>query len=261
MTGAARGMGRKYVETFAREGCRVVMTDVDADQLAEAAAEISGPGLEIHQYVHDITDSDACFALALKVRDEVGNVDILVNNAGVVVGGDFTSLTEREIRRMTEVNYFGQVWMMQAFLPDMLNAKKGRIVNISSTAGKMGVSKLGAYCATKFALQGLTDGLRDEYKKSGVAFTIVNPGYVKTGMFEGSRVPIITRWYEPQEVVDAVLRGIKHNYAEVCMPNLVIKMASIARGLCIPRVTDGIMRLFGEHKSFENLKGDTGRPF
>ena len=261
ITGAARGMGKLHAMNFASEGSRVIITDVDEEELRKAAGEIGSPGFEVHAYTLDVSDREACFALAVKAASEVGPIDILVNNAGVVECGDVLGATEHSIRRMMDVNYLGQVWMMQAVVPEMVRRCSGHVVNVCSSAGKVGVVRLGPYCATKFAMIGLTDSIRPELQGSGVRFTIVNPGFVKTGMFAGARVPPITRWQDPQRIADALTRAVKKNRTEICVPGFSIRLAAVLRGLCIPRITDWMNRLFMANRSFRTWKKDPGRPF
>jgi NAD(P)-dependent dehydrogenase (short-subunit alcohol dehydrogenase family) len=261
VTGAARGMGRLHLEALGREGCRLVATDVDEEQLSATVRELSEAGLQVTPYVLDVSDRAACLALAERVQRELAAPDILVNNAGIVEGSSLLDMSEKSARRMVEVNYLGLVWMMQAFVPAMARRGSGHVVNVASTAGKVGVANLGGYCATKFAVIGVTDAARAELAQQGVDFTIINPGYIRTGMFEGSKPSFITRWLEPQAVADAVVRALKRGDAEVCVPVFTVRMAAFARGLCMPRFTDPAFRLLGLHRSFANLRKDNLRPF
>ena len=261
ITGAARGMGKLEALAFARDGAKVVVTDIDEVGLLETATELRSIGYEVRSYVFDVSDRAACFDLAEKVNSEVGTIDVLVNNAGVVVCDEVLNLNENDLRRMMEVNYFGMVWMMQAFVPRMVARGSGNVVNMCSSAGKMGVPRLGGYCATKFAAIGVTDTIRPELKGSGVKFTIVNPGYVNTGMFTGSKVPFITRWQEPATVAEAIVEAVRRNHAEICVPRFAVRFATFMRGLCVPRVTDPLNAMLGGHKSFDNWQRDESRPF
>lgn len=261
VTGAARGMGRLHLEALGREGCRLVAADVDRGELDLTARELKEAGMEVYPFALDVSDRGACLDLAEKLEREVGPLEILVNNAGIVEGASFLKMTESSARRMMEVNYFGLLWMMQAFVPGMISRGSGHVVNISSTAGKVGVANLGGYCASKFAVIGLTDAARAEAAGRGVRFTIVNPGYIRTGMFEGSRPSFVTRWLEPQVVSEAVVRALKRGEAEVCVPSFTVRMAAMARGLCMPRLTDPAFRLMKLHSSFSSLRKDPARPF
>jgi NAD(P)-dependent dehydrogenase (short-subunit alcohol dehydrogenase family) len=257
ITGAARGMGRAQAERFGRTGANVVVTDVDATSLELAVEEMRADGLDVRARMLDVSDRDACFALA----GDLGPVDILVNNAGVTECAEVLDLSEHAVRRMTEVNYYGMVWMMQAFVPAMVSRRSGHVVNMCSSAGKIGVARLGGYCATKFAAIGITDTIRPELRSSGVRFTIVNPGYVNTGMFQGSRVPFITRWQEPDKVADAIVAAVRKNKAEICIPSFSVRFATFMRGLCVPRFTDVLNSILGGHKSFADWQKDESRPF
>jgi short-subunit dehydrogenase len=137
----------------------------------------------------------------------------------------------------------------------------GHVVNICSMAGKVAVPNLGPYCATKFALIGITDSLRQELKGTGVRCTIVNPGYISTGMFEGSKVPFITRWQDPQRVADALLEAVKKNKAEVFLPHFVGWLSGFSRGLGMPRFVDVVFAFLGANRSFGSMHKERGRPF
>ena len=113
ITGAARGMGRLYALKFAREGSRVVLTDVDEKELGKTTGEMQDMGFSVSSYMLDVSERDECFSLVDKVESEVGPIDILINNAGVVECDEVLNHSEFSIRRITDVNYLGQVWMIQ----------------------------------------------------------------------------------------------------------------------------------------------------
>jgi short-subunit dehydrogenase len=128
-------------------------------------------------------------------------------------------------------------------------------------AGKIAAPYLGAYCATKFALIGITDCIRQELRGSGVNFTIVNPGYIATGMFEGSKPPLLTGWVDPQKVADAVVDAVKKNKAEIFVPRAIMRLTAFVRGLALPRMMDFLFNTLGVGKSFAGMKKERGRPF
>jgi short-subunit dehydrogenase len=261
VTGAARGMGRLHAENFCREGCVAVLTDIDEQGLEAAVRELRSQSCEAHGYRLDVADRAACFEVTEKVRSEVGPIDVLVNNAGITECYAVLELSERAVRRMAEVNYMGYVWMMQAVVPDMVKRGSGHVVNICSVAGKVGTAKMGGYCATKFANIGITDSVRMEMRGSGVDFTIVNPGYVSTGMFEGGKVPFITRWQDPMKVSRAMVQAVKKNKGEICVPRANVLMVAILRGLCMPKLIDFMFHALGVDKSMDNWCKDAKRPF
>ncbi len=261
VTGAGRGMGKLHAANFCREGSRVVMTDIDEAELSRSAEELRKCGGETYAYRLDVSDRADCFDLVDKVTREVGQVDVLINNAGVTECRPVLELSEEAVKRMMEVNYYGYVWMMQAAIPGMLKRRSGHVVNICSVAGKTGTASMGGYCATKFADIGITDTIRMELRGSGVDFTIVNPGYVSTGMFEGGNPPIVTHWQDPQKVADAVLDAVKKNKAEICVPRMNVWLVAFLRGLCMPKLLDFIFHLTRVDKSMDNWCRTGQRPF
>jgi short-subunit dehydrogenase len=261
VTGAARGRGKLHAENFCREGAVVVMTDVDQDGVEQAAGELRSAGFEAYPYVLDVSDRDACFELVDRVRSEVGPIEVLVNNAGITECYAMLDLAEESLRRMMNVNYFGEVWMMQAVVPDMLKRGAGHVVNMCSVMGKAGAAYMGGYCATKHAVVGMTDAVRQELRGSGVNFTIINPGFVATGMFEGATVPFITSWMDPQRVSRAVVDAVKKNRWEVCVPRFVVRLIAFTRGLCLPKLMDFSFHLLKADKSMTAWKKDDRRPF
>ncbi|MBC7247598.1 MAG: SDR family NAD(P)-dependent oxidoreductase [Actinobacteria bacterium] len=261
ITGAARGMGRLQAMNFAREGARVAITDIDAAELEKTAGEMRDAGYDVHHYLLDISDREACFRVVEQVESELGPIDVLVNNAAVAMNETVLDTPEEHYRRITDVNYLGQVWMMQAAVPGMVRRGCGHLVNMCSVAGKVAAPFLGPYCATKFALIGITDCIRQELRGSGVNFTIVNPGYIATGMFEGSKPPILTGWVDPQKVADTVVDAVKKNKAEIFVPRAIMRLTAFVRGLGLPKMTDFLFGIVGLGKSFAGMQKDRGRPF
>jgi all-trans-retinol dehydrogenase (NAD+) len=261
ITGAARGMGLKHAQTFAQEGARVVMTDIDGKELEKAAKLLKDSGHDVYAYELDIADRDACFVLCEKMTSEVGPIDVLINNAAIANNERVLDMSEESYHRITDVNYLGQVWMMQAAVPGMVRRGGGHVVNVASTAGKVGVASLGPYCATKHALVGITDAIRQELRKSGVNFTIVCPGYIDTGMFAGAKVPFLTRNLDPQRVADAVLDAVMKKKTEVYVPSFIARLTAFTRGLGLPSLYDAVSSISGLDRSFNTMYEDRGRPF
>src|SRR5207253_8398817 len=129
--------------------------------------------------VADVTSRDDCRRLI----DAAGNVDVLVNNAGFAVFDAIESAKPDDLQAMMQTNYFGAVWCTQAVLPQMLARRAGTIVNVASIAGIMGYARMGGYCATKFALIGFSESLRDEVLGRGVRVALVCPGTTETEFF------------------------------------------------------------------------------
>lgn len=261
ITGGARGMGRLDALNFAAEGARVVITDVDEKALSETVNELKEKGHEIHAYNHDVSDRADCFAVAVKVKKEVGPIDVLINNAGITRSKKLLDFSEVEFCRINDVNYLGTVWMMQAIVPDMVKRGSGHVVNMCSVAGKMGVPFLAPYCGSKAASIVVTDCIRNETRGSGVNFTIVDPYFVSTGMFAGAKNILVAAWQKPENISAAVIDAVKNNRGEICRPRLVIRVASVVRALSFPKLSDFGFRLLGGHRVAVTCKDDKSRAF
>ena len=179
VTGASTGIGEAAATRLAALGFDVyagVRSDGDAERLLAAGLR----PLRI-----DVTDEDTIAAAAERVRGDVGAAGLagLVNNAGIAVSGPVEFVPIDAWRRQLEVNLFGQVAAIQRFLP-LLRAGRGRIVNVSSIGGRVALPLAGPYAASKFALEAVSDSLRRELRGQGVEVSLIEPGAVKTPIWE-----------------------------------------------------------------------------
>ncbi len=188
ITGASTGIGRASALRLDHLGHNVfagVRKDSDARSLLQEGSDHLCP-IQI-----EVTDADSIERARAEVATHLGNRGLngLVNNAGIAVGGPLEALTLDEIRHQFEVNVFGQIAVTQAFLPLLRRAKEqdgqaGRIVNMSSMAGKIGQPLVGPYCASKHALEAITDSLRRELVGQGVFACAIEPGVIQTPIWE-----------------------------------------------------------------------------
>ena len=179
ITGASSGIGRAAALAFAWRGANLVIAARRAELLEEVARECRGLGVQCHAIVADVTRREDCKRLI----DAAGNVDVLVNNAGFAIFDAIEDAKPDDLQSMMETNYFGAVWCTQAVLPQMLERRGGTIVNVSSIAGLMGYARMGGYCATKFAMTGFSEALRDEVADRGVRVTLICPATTETDFF------------------------------------------------------------------------------
>ena len=179
ITGASTGIGYAAAVRLARTGFDVyagVRNDADAERLRAAG---------LRPLTIDVTDAESVAAAAREVGEAIGAGGLagLVNNAGIAVSGPVELIPVESWRRQLEVNVIGQVAAIQAFLP-LLRAARGRIVNVSSIGGRIALPLVGPYAASKFALEGISDTLRRELRDQGVAVSVIEPGGVKTPIWD-----------------------------------------------------------------------------
>jgi short-subunit dehydrogenase len=221
ITGASSGIGAWMAQELSRLGAFVVLIARSEKKLQQAAAFMQGK----HEcIVTDITSSEQVFAAFHKIIHTYGKIDILINNAGFGVFESFNEADLGMMEQMMDVNYMGTVRCAKAVLPYMMEAKSGHIVNIASLAGKIGTAKSSGYCASKHAVLGFTNSLRQELKETGIYITAVNPGPIDTpffdladpsGNYSRKMKPYMLR---PEKVGQAVLRAIVKRKMEINLP-------------------------------------------
>ncbi|KKC48634.1 MULTISPECIES: SDR family NAD(P)-dependent oxidoreductase [Paenibacillus] len=186
VTGAATGMGAEEARLFAREGARVVMTDVNISELEKVAAEIRTAGGEATAIKHNVASEEEWQHVVDEAVRLYGKVDILVNNAGIASTRTIASFDLTEWNRVLDINLTGCVLGMKAVIPEMQKAGSGSIVNISSIGGIVGMAGSSAYTAAKGGLRTLTKAAAVEYAKQSIRVNSVHPGIIVTPMTEPS---------------------------------------------------------------------------
>jgi NAD(P)-dependent dehydrogenase (short-subunit alcohol dehydrogenase family) len=181
ITGGSRGLGLVLARELAGEGARLAICARDPVELERARADIELRGAEVVVVPCDVTDRAQVKELIEVVERHFGQIDVLVNNAGVIQVGPVEVMTLEDYEEAMRVHFWGPLYTTLAALPGMRRRGEGRIVNISSIGGKIGVPHLVPYSASKFALVGLSEGLRAELAKDGIVVTTVCPGLMRTG--------------------------------------------------------------------------------
>jgi NADP-dependent 3-hydroxy acid dehydrogenase YdfG len=191
ITGAASGIGRALAVNLARRGSRLALSDVDETGLAETVSLAKKAGApEIRSDRLDVADRDAMGRYALDVVQQFGRVNVIINNAGVSLTGDFTDLEYNDIDWIVGVNFWGVLHGTKEFLPHLIASGDGHVVNLSSLFGLISMPGQSIYNATKYAVRGMSEALREEMLVAGhpVGVTSVHPGGIKTGIARNSRV-------------------------------------------------------------------------
>jgi NAD(P)-dependent dehydrogenase (short-subunit alcohol dehydrogenase family) len=185
ITGTSSGFGRALAEAVLQRGDKAVLTARKPQTVQELVAQYPESALAVQL---DVSDAEQRRTAAQAALDQFGRVDVLVNNAGYGTLGAFEEFSSEQIRRQMEVNFFGAAEMTRVFLPVMRQQKSGHILNVSSIGGIVSMGGFALYCASKFALEGFSEGLRDEVKPLGIHVTIVEPGAFRTSFAGDSNI-------------------------------------------------------------------------
>src|SRR3954467_3450575 len=190
ITGAGSGMGREMALIAARQGALLAVSDWNEQGLAETVDLLKGAGVrELRSDVVDVADRGAMASLAEAVVEQFGRVNMVVNNAGVTVTGDFEEMTYDDFDWIVGVNFMGVINGTKEFLPHLIASGDGALVNISSLFGLISMPGQTAYNATKYAVRGFTEALREEMlvNRHPVTVTCIPPGGIKTGIARHGR--------------------------------------------------------------------------
>jgi NAD(P)-dependent dehydrogenase (short-subunit alcohol dehydrogenase family) len=221
ITGASSGIGRATAVLFAERGWNVAATMRTPEK-----SDLAGKSDRIRLFRLDVTDQASVDAAVRDVIAQFGAIDVVVNNAGYGLLGPFEAQADAQIRRQFETNLFGVLNVTRGVLPHMRERKQGRIVNVGSAAGRMAMPLYSMYCATKWALEGFSEGLWLELRQYNIKVKIIEPGMIKTDFFEKGRevatkpgltayddfvalvTPNLTAWEEAGAEPEVVARSI-----------------------------------------------------
>jgi NAD(P)-dependent dehydrogenase (short-subunit alcohol dehydrogenase family) len=185
VTGASRGIGKATCLALARAGHRVFGTMRDPAKAPELSAAAAAESLPIVVSSMDVDSDDSVRRGVAAIIAQHGPIDALVNNAGIERRGSIEELALDEFRAVMETNYFGAIRCMQAVLPGMRARGSGCIINVSSVAGRISMSPLGPYAASKFALEAISEAVAQDVKSLGIRVAVVQPGIISTDMAHG----------------------------------------------------------------------------
>ena len=215
VTGGASGMGRITALRLAGQGTRVAIFDLNDQGLEETAAAFES----ITPFRCDISNPEEVERRVREVNEQLGPIDTLVHAAALMPGHRLTDETHDSMERLFRINYFGTTYMIKAVLPAMLERKSGRIIAFGSIAGIALVPKMGAYCATKAAVNAYVEVLQNELKGSGVRVHLVCPPAVNTPLVDQTLATDAPgsileskksgRLSDPEKIVDAIEKGVR----------------------------------------------------
>jgi NADP-dependent 3-hydroxy acid dehydrogenase YdfG len=246
ITGAAGGIGRATALAFAKQGARIAACDLDQARLDALGAELGDRALVLRRV--DVADRGQMSAFAGAVHALAPAADVLVNNAGVAVGGLFVDTTLDNWDWILGINLRGVIHGCHFFIPQMIEAKRGgHIANLSSVLGIVPLPNLSAYVATKFAVRGFSQALREELAPHKIGVTAICPGMINTAIVTSSRIAgktserremVTERFHKsgspPEKVAAAILDSVRTNPAVRTVGTDARVMAAVTR--LAPRV-------------------------
>ena len=267
ITGAASGIGRATALAMARCGAHLFLTDINEKGLKETYDMISGSGTTVcRQQAFDITRFEAVQAFAKELHHEFGPMDVVINNAGIALFGLVEEMTHDHWQKVINTNLWGVIHGIESFLPEMIQAKKGHVVNISSTAGLAGLPWHAAYSSAKYGLVGLSEVLRYDLMQHNISVTVICPGAVDTPLKnstpilgvdrEGKKAKALIHRFEKHAVTPEYVAGLIINAIEkkkfMVITSFDIKALYFVKRYC-PPVYHFVM------KQLSNLMNDLRR--
>ncbi len=261
VTGGASGIGRLAALRMAALGARVSLWDIHRENLDRVVAELGAAGrAPARGSVCDVSKRENVYAAARETLAAGGPVDVLVNNAGVVSGRALLEIPDEKIEATFAVNTLSLFWTAKAFLPAMIEQRRGHIVTIASASSLIGVARLSDYAASKWAAMGFDESLRAELRKVApeLKTTVVCPFYIDTGMFRGvkSRFPRLLPVLDENHVAARIVDAIERDRRRVVMPALV-HWIPLLRVLPVG-VFDALATFLGVNSSMDEFKGRSG---
>ncbi|MCW2795526.1 SDR family NAD(P)-dependent oxidoreductase [Nocardioides sp.] len=235
ITGAGSGIGRALALNCAKRGSLLALSDVDEAGLAETVDLVKGAGArEVRSDRLDVADRDAFATYATDVVGQFGRANVIINNAGVALAGDFTELEYKDIDWIIGVNFWGVVHGTKEFLPHLIASGDGHIVNLSSLFGLVSMPGQSMYNATKYAVRGMTEAIREEMLVAGhpVGVTAVHPGGIKTAIARNARVAANEDKEATAQLFDKKLaRMSPERAAEIIVKGILTNKARVLVGL------------------------------
>jgi NAD(P)-dependent dehydrogenase (short-subunit alcohol dehydrogenase family) len=244
ITGGARGIGKATAAALVHKGCRVAIGDLDLELAERTAASLGGGVVALPL---DVTDRSSFETFVEKAERQLGPIDVLVNNAGIMPVTPFIEESEESMRRQVDINIHGVLIGTQLAMRRMGPRRTGHIVNVASSAGKVGVPGIATYSGTKHAVVGLSEAVRHELRGSGVEVSVVMPVLVNTALTEGLSEKRGVKEVESDDVASAIVDALEVGRFDVFVPRSL--QASISMGALLPRrAREAVARFMGVDK-------------
>ncbi len=212
ITGAGKGIGLAIAELLAKEGVNLGLISRTASDLDALKASLAGEnGIRVATAAADVSKREEAESAVSALKAELDTIDILINNAGIASFGTVLEMDPAQWEQIIQVNLMGTYYMSRAVLPDMVGQNSGSIINISSTAGEKGFATGSAYCASKFAVMGLTESLLQEVRKNNIRVVALTPSTVNTALARDNNLKVgdEDRMMQPEDVAELALATLK----------------------------------------------------
>ena len=211
ITGGGRGLGKATAIAFAKQGINVAMTGRTESLLKETVSKIEALGVRATYAVFDVGNYEDVKTNIKHIISNLGGVDILVNNAGIAAIGSFNEMPVEQWSEIIQTNVMGMYYVTKEVLPYLIDKNEGDIINVSSTAGLNGNPNISAYCASKFAVIGMSESLMKEVRKNNIRVNTLTPSTIETdmtvelGMLDKGSENVL----QPEDFADLIVAGLK----------------------------------------------------
>ncbi len=248
LTGASSGIGWALATQLVRQGARLLVLARRPEKLAELAASLADAPGQIETFTGDVTQTDVRQAALERALARFGGLDLLINNAGSGALGRFADATPERLQKVMDVNFFAPAEMIRLALPVLKAGNRPIVVNVGSILAHRGIPLYTEYCASKFALQGLSESLRAEFAPLGIDLLVVSPGTTQTEFFESAIGAAKAPWPKPRGLPSEVvarhivtsIRSGRHEIVISASGKLLVWMNRL-----FPRVLDRIFARYG----------------
>lgn len=245
ITGGARGIGLATATALQALGAKIAIGDVDEVTVKESGA---ARGFEVFGRL-DVTDQQSFEAFLDDVEKQLGPIDVLINNAGIMPTGRLVDESDAVTRRILDINVYGVILGSKLAIARMLPRGQGQVINIASLAGETHIPGLATYNASKHAVLGFTDTLREEYRGTGLRFSSILPTLTNTELGSGVTAPKLLRPAEPEEIADAIAKVIVAPKSKVRVTAVAGAIAQVV-GLLPESWGDALGRALGAQSAF-----------
>jgi short-subunit dehydrogenase len=257
ITGAASGIGRRFAEMISEQASvRLILWDRNPEILEEVKHQLREHA-EVTIASVDVTEHDIIQLEAERVIKQNMLPDIIINCAGIVIGKNFHEHSFTQIEKTIQINTTGSMWVVRAFLNQMIERGSGHIVNLASASGYIGNPRMSVYAASKWAVLGWTESLQIEMKRlqTGIDVTAVIPSYIDTGMFDGVKAPLLVPLLQTDDIVERMISGISRKKRTIKAP-FMVHFVPFLKSVLPASAFDWLAgNILGVYSSMDSFKG------